>query len=71
MKSNHETSDSATPTFGQLCKALAEEALPAAIEDGFYIVRRGDLKRFMGEAPGERTPMLLESLLREPIQVAS
>ena len=70
MKSKYDTNDTQPVTFGDLCEALSDRDLPAAVEDGFYVVRKGDLKRFVREASGEQTPLLMELFMPVHIQAA-
>ena len=70
MKSNYDTTDTQPVTFGDLCEALADRELPAAVEDGFYVVRKGDLKRFVRAASGEHSPVLMELFMPMHIQAA-
>jgi len=71
MRSVQTASDKRIVTLGELCEAIAEEELPATLEDEFYLVRRSDLKRFMQASSQDRVPAVIEQLLREPAQVAS
>ena len=70
MKTNYEMNDIQPVTFGDLCEALAERELPAAVEDGFYVLRKRDLKRFVQAASGEQAPMLLEMFMPQQVQAA-
>jgi hypothetical protein len=70
MKSKYDTNDTQPVTFGDLCEALADSELPAAVKDGFYMVRKGDLKRFVREASGEQTPLMMELFMPMPVQAA-
>jgi hypothetical protein len=67
MKPNHDTNDTQPVTFGDLCEAVADRELPAAVKDGFYVIRKGDLKRFVRTASGEQAPLLME--LYMPVHV--
>jgi len=70
MKPSYEKNDNTPLTFGDLCEALEGRELPAAVEDGYYLVRKGDLKRFFQAASGEQAPMLLELFMQQPVQIA-
>jgi hypothetical protein len=70
MKANYEMNETQPVTFGDLCEALAERELPVAVEDGFYVLRKRDLKRFVQAASGEQAPMLLEMFMPQHVQAA-
>jgi hypothetical protein len=70
MKVNYGMNDTQPVTFGDLCEALAERELPAAVEDGFYVLRKRDLERFVQTASGEQPPMLLEMFMPHTVQAA-
>ena len=70
MKPTFIVNDTEPVTFGDLCEALAEREVPAAVEDGYYVLRRRDLKRFVQAASGEQPPMLLEVFMAHPVQAA-
>ncbi|MEO8289132.1 MAG: hypothetical protein ABI670_22215 [Chloroflexota bacterium] len=57
-------------TFGELCEALAEQELPATVEDGYYVMRKGDLKHFI-EGSARGLPFMLEFFMPTSAQVAS
>lgn len=42
-------------TVAELCQALADGAIPAQMEDGMYVVRSMDLKRYVN--PTLRLPI--------------
>jgi len=69
LDGTQETNDAQPVTFGDLCEALSDRDLPAAVKDGYYVVRKGDLKRFVRVASGEQ-PTLLEMFMPAPVQIA-
>jgi hypothetical protein len=62
MESLHNASDNDVFTFGELCEAISEREVPVTVEDGFYVVRRRDLKRFI-EPADDNCPSLLLGIL--------
>src|SRR6185369_4416889 len=56
MYLQYRTDEHQPITFGDLCEALADRELPAAVHDGYYVFRKRDLRRFVASASGEQTP---------------
>ncbi len=72
MKRTYDTNDTNQPlTLLALCQALTDQHLPAKVEDGYYVVRHGDLKRFVQADSAGSIPTMLALFASAPVQVAS
>jgi hypothetical protein len=70
MKTTYQTKETQPITLGELCEALAQKDLPAVVEDGYYVFRKGDLKRYTQASAGSPYPMLLELFMPQHVQAA-
>jgi hypothetical protein len=71
MEYVHDLSGADFLTFGDVCEAISDRELPATVEDGYYVVRRRDLKRFLEVTQDDCAPLYLRPLTLETIQAAS
>ena len=57
-------------TVGELCEALASREVPAAVEDGFYVVSRRDLRHFTEPEQKVHGLLFMELMLPQAVQIA-
>ena len=71
MKNSYHYENQEDRSVGELCEALADGALPAVVEEGFYKVRERDLMRFAYADALVRLAARLDSAASDHMVIAS
>jgi hypothetical protein len=70
MRPEYDDAKEQSITLAELCEALADNRLPSAKEDGYYVVSRGALRHYSRASSPEKMLLMLDPYLARRVMIA-